>query len=63
MDLHAPPFDMKIELLLQFFDDAFADVAERSDIIGIDLNGNGHRGTSLLRNGTFCLIITYNHRF
>lgn len=42
MDLHAPPFDLKIELLLQLFDDAFADVAEGSDVIGIDLNAYGH---------------------
>jgi hypothetical protein len=33
MDLHAPPFDLKIELFLQLFDDAFADVAEGSDVI------------------------------
>jgi hypothetical protein len=43
MDFHAPPFDLKIELLLQFFDDAFADVAEGSDIIGKDLNAYGHK--------------------
>ena len=42
MNLHAPPFDLKIELLLQFFDDAFADVAEGSDIVGKDLNEYGH---------------------
>ncbi len=42
MDLHAPPFDLKIELLLQFFDEAFADVAEGSDIVGKDLNECGH---------------------
>jgi hypothetical protein len=42
MDLHAPPFYLKIELLLQLFDDAFADVAEGSDVIGIDLNAYGH---------------------
>jgi hypothetical protein len=42
MDLHAPPFDLKIELLLQLFDDAFADIAEGSDVIGKDLNAYGH---------------------
>jgi hypothetical protein len=34
MDLNALPFRRKVELLLQFFDDALADVAERSDVIG-----------------------------
>ncbi len=42
MDLHASPFDLKIELLLQSFDDTFADVAEGSDIIRKNLNGYGH---------------------
>jgi len=51
---------MKIEFLHQFFDDAFADVAEGSDIIGIDLNMNGHEGdlafsqqNRLFNNNTF----------
>lgn len=44
MDLNATPFDLKIELLPQFFDDAFADVAEGSDVIGEDLNSHGHEG-------------------
>ena len=48
MDLHAPPFDLKIELLLQLFDDAFADVAEGSDVIGIDLNTYGHESDLVL---------------
>jgi len=48
MDLHAPPFDLKIELLLQLFDDAFADVAEGSDVIGIDLNAYGHESNLVL---------------
>jgi len=48
MDLHAPPFDLKIELLLQFFDDAFADVAEGSDIIGKDLHDYGHESDLVL---------------
>jgi hypothetical protein len=42
MDLHASPFDLKIVLLLQSFDDAFADVAEGSDIIRKNLNAYGH---------------------
>jgi hypothetical protein len=42
MDLYTPPFDLKIELLLQLFDDAVADVAEGSDVIGKDLNAYGH---------------------
>jgi hypothetical protein len=42
MDFDAPPFYLKIEFLLQLFDDALADVAERSDIIGKDLNTDRH---------------------
>jgi hypothetical protein len=42
MDLNTTPFDNKIELLLQLFDDALADVAEGSDIVGKDLNRDGH---------------------
>jgi len=49
MDLNAPPFDLKIELLLQFFDDTFADVAEGSDVIGEDLNAYGHESNSFFR--------------
>jgi hypothetical protein len=45
MDLHTPPFHNKVELLLQLFDDALADVAEWSDVIGKDLNMDGHRVT------------------
>jgi len=36
MDLHAPPFHGELELLLQFFDDALADVTKRSNIVGIN---------------------------
>jgi hypothetical protein len=42
MDLHAPPFHDKVELLLQLFDDAFADIAEWSDVVGKDLKTDGH---------------------
>jgi len=42
MNLRAPPRDLKIELLLQLFDDAFADVAEGSDIVGKNLQVDGH---------------------
>jgi len=48
MDLHAPPFCLKIELLLQLFDDAFADVTEGSDVIGIDLNTYRHESDLVL---------------
>src|SRR5512143_3703712 len=42
MDLNAGPFHRDIELFLQFFDDALADVAEGSDVIGEDLHADGH---------------------
>jgi hypothetical protein len=42
MDLQSPPFDRKIELLFKLFDDALADEAEGSDVIGKDLNADGH---------------------
>jgi hypothetical protein len=42
MDLDAPPFDCEVELLLQLFDDAFADKTERSDIVGENLQADGH---------------------
>ncbi len=42
MDLHSQPLDLEIELLFQFFDDAFADVAEGSDVVGKDSNGDRH---------------------
>jgi hypothetical protein len=42
MDLHAPPFHRKVEFLLQLFDDALADVAEGSDVVGEDFNADGH---------------------
>jgi len=42
VDLDALPLDDKVELLLQFFDDALADKAERSDIIGEYLQLDSH---------------------
>jgi hypothetical protein len=42
MDLHADPFHREVELLLQLFDDALADVAEGSDVIGEHLYADGH---------------------
>jgi hypothetical protein len=42
MDLYTPPFNREAELLLQLFDDALADVAERSDIIGKDPDPYAH---------------------
>src|SRR5512142_2936655 len=42
MDLHASPFHREIELFLQLFDDALADVAEGSDVIGEDLHADSH---------------------
>jgi hypothetical protein len=47
MNLNAQPLDVKIELLLQLFDDALADIAEGSDIVGKDANGDCH-GSSFL---------------
>ncbi len=47
MDLHAQPLDSKIELLPQLFDDALADITERSDVVRKDANTDGH-GTSFL---------------
>jgi hypothetical protein len=49
MDLHAPPFDRKVELLFQLFDDALADKAEGSDVVGEDFNVYGHGTPSSLR--------------
>jgi len=42
VDLDAPPDDLKVEFLFQLFDDALADVAEGSDVIGEDLHADGH---------------------
>jgi len=53
MDLHAPPFNDEIELLLQLFDDTLADVAERSDVVGKEFNADGH-GTQFPRNSNSC---------
>jgi hypothetical protein len=43
MDLHAQPFDRKVEFLLQLFDDALADVAEGSDVVGENLDTDRHK--------------------
>jgi len=43
MDLHAQPFDFEVEFLLQLFDDALADIAEGSDIIGKNFDMDGHK--------------------
>jgi hypothetical protein len=42
VELHAEPFDLEVEFLFQLFDDALADVAEGSDVIGIHLHADGH---------------------
>lgn len=42
MDLDAPPFHLKVEFPLQLFDDALADVAERSDVVGENLHAYAH---------------------
>src|SRR5574341_121804 len=57
VDLHSPPFDDKVELLLQLFDDALADVAEGSDVVGEDCNADGH-GVAFLRGQR---MIKYYH--
>jgi hypothetical protein len=43
MNLHTPPFDFKVEFLLQLFDDALADVAEGSDIVGKNFYAGSHK--------------------
>ena len=57
VDLHSPPFNRKVELLLQLFDDALADVAEGSDVVGEDCNADGH-GVAFLRGQR---MIKYYH--
>jgi hypothetical protein len=42
MDLQTLPLHGEIELLFQLFDDALADIAEGSDVIGKDRNTNTH---------------------
>ena len=56
MDLHALPLDLEVELLFQPFDDALADIAERSDIVGKDLNADAH-GLYLL----FIMLIEHGY--
>jgi hypothetical protein len=43
MDLHTSPLNLKVEFLFQLFDDALADVAKGSDVIGKDLHAYGHK--------------------
>jgi hypothetical protein len=45
MDLQTLPGDLEVKFLLEFFDDAIADVAEGSDVIGKDLHAYGHENT------------------
>jgi DNA-binding ferritin-like protein (Dps family) len=47
VDLHADPLCLEIELLPELFDDALADVAERSDVIGEDVEAGRHEGSFL----------------
>ena len=42
MDLNAQPFHLEIEFLLQLFDKALADEAERSYIVGKDPDVYAH---------------------
>ncbi len=49
MDLHSPPLGNEFELALQLFDDAFADVAEGSDVIGEDAHPDRHGFSSVKR--------------
>jgi hypothetical protein len=50
MDLHTSPIDLKVEFLFQLFDDALADVAEGSDVIGKDLHGDSHENNLVFRH-------------
>ena len=47
MDFYTAPVDLKNEFLLQLFDDALADIAEGSDIVGEDPHFNSHVCLSL----------------
>ena len=42
MDFPAGPFHVEVKLLSQLFDDALADVAEGSYVIGEDADVDGH---------------------
>ena len=42
MDFNAPPFDFQVEFLLQLFDEALADIAEGSDIVGKNFDADRH---------------------
>jgi hypothetical protein len=50
VELHAEPFDLEVEFLFQLFDDALADVAEGSDVIGKDLHADGHEQPRFQKN-------------
>jgi hypothetical protein len=50
MDLHTSPIDLKVEFLFQLFDDALADVAEGSDVIGKDLHEDRHENNLVFRH-------------
>ncbi len=49
MDLDSPPHDGELEFLFQLFDDALADEAIRSDVIGKDLDFYRHARTFPVR--------------
>jgi hypothetical protein len=49
VNLDAQPRDGEVELLLQFLDDAFADKAERSDVVGKDFDFDGHEPAPCVR--------------
>jgi len=50
MNFYAPPFDCKVEFLLQFFDDTLADIAEGSDVVRKNLDADRHSNILIRRN-------------
>ncbi len=54
------PFIPNHEFISQLFDNTFADIAERSNVIGIDGNNNGshNRPSKRLGNISACIIDT-----